>query len=495
MVAFDTVTDEIIDVNPSAEALSGYSREELLGLNIAILHPHDERKRVEVELLDNLWQSSRHTGFHIQSKDGKCTPVSIVSSKFTKVNGRSMAVLIYFDISEHVIKEHQLSTQNWALSAYALVALALGKDHSTEAKLMQAICEAITQGSEYVLAWTGIAVDGPDKPIRIVASAGSALGYIDEISISWSEYVPEGQGPTGVCIRTSELQIMEDSDTSAKFKLWRERAREYGIRSCISIPFIINGNRHGALTVYSVRPKAFGDVVVEAFRHMAKEIGFGLHALEQERLLLKERKNVIEIEQQLTHALSNMVVPIVLAMEMRDPYTVGHQSRVAEIACAIGSEMGWSVSKLQGLRVAAQVHDIGKISIPAEILTKPGKLNMTEYEMLKEHVENGYMILKDIPFAWPIADIVRQHHEKLDGSGYPRGLKADAILYEAKVLAVADIVEAMVSNRPYRPGIKLYLALQEIEKMAGSQLDAEAVRICLDLFREKHFMVAGWIRD
>ena len=189
-----------------------------------------------------------------------------------------------------------------------------------------------------------------------------------------------------------------------------------------------------------------------------------------------------------------MVAPIVLAMEMRDPYTAGHQSRVAEIAVAIGKEMGWPEGRLQGLRVAAQVHDIGKISIPAEILTKPGKLNEGERAMINGHSETGYTILKDIPFAWPIAEIVRQHHEKLDGSGYPRGLKADEILPEAKILTVADIVEAMASYRPYRPGIKLKIVLEQIEKDAGTLLDTEVVRICLNLFRKKHFMMPGWIR-
>jgi len=174
----------------------------------------------------------------------------------------------------------------------------------------------------------------------------------------------------------------------------------------------------------------------------------------------------------------------VLAMEMRDPYTAGHQSRVAEIAVAIGKEMGWPENRLQGLRVAAQVHDIGKISIPAEILTKPGRYTVPERIMVQVHPETAYTILKDIPFAWPIADIVRQHHEKIDGSGYPFGLRGDAILPEAKILAVADIVEAMASDRPYRAALGLEAALAEIKELAGTLLDAEVVRVCTALFRE-----------
>jgi HD-GYP domain-containing protein (c-di-GMP phosphodiesterase class II) len=236
-------------------------------------------------------------------------------------------------------------------------------------------------------------------------------------------------------------------------------------------------------------------MAIEVLQHLAEQIQSGVHAVEQRRLLLAERAHAAKIERQLTETLSAMVAPIVLAMEMRDPYTAGHQGRVAEIAVAIGKEMGWTEARLQGLRVAAQVHDIGKISIPAEILTKPGGLNAAERAMINQHSETGYTILKDIPFVWPIAEIVRQHHEKLDGSGYPLGLKTDAILPEAKVLAVADIVEAMASYRPYRPGIPLDVVLEEIEKESGTLLDAETVRICVDLFRRKHFMVPGWIRS
>jgi HD-GYP domain-containing protein (c-di-GMP phosphodiesterase class II) len=160
---------------------------------------------------------------------------------------------------------------------------------------------------------------------------------------------------------------------------------------------------------------------------------------------------------------------------------------VAELACAIGKEMGWAEDRMQALCVAAQIHDIGKISIPTEILTKPTRLTAPEWSLIREHPETGYSILKDIPFKWKIAEVVRQHHERMDGSGYPQGLKGDAILLGARILAVADIVEAMASSRPYRPALGVNAALQEIEKQAGTSLDAEIVRICVHLFRKKGF--------
>lgn len=495
MFAFDSVTGELIDANPSAEGLSGYSREELLRMHIAMLHPEDERERVKAAFLGAKGQPSRYTGYHIRRNNGRCASVEISSSKSLVLDGRSVSIWVYIDITGQEEKEHRLSTQNWALEAYAIAALALGRAQPSEQLLLQSICEAITHQSVYVLAWIGIAEDGPERPIRVAGAAGNALDYLDGLHLSWSEDDPAGRGPTGICIRTNKLQILEDAETSPIFGLWRKRAKQFGIRSAVSLPLRIDSGRHGALVVFSERPNAFEAAAIKVFEHLVSELVHGLHALEQEKLLQAERLRLTKTQAKLTEALSAMVAPIVLAMEMRDPYTAGHQSRAAEIAVAIGREMGWEEERLQGLRTAAMVHDIGKISIPAEILTKPGQMNAAERAMINEHAEIGYRILKDIPFVWPIAEIVRQHHEKLDGSGYPRGLKGDEILPEAKVLAVADVVEAMASYRPYRPGIKLHIILQQIEKDAGTLLDPEAVKICLSLFREKHFMVPGWARQ
>jgi PAS domain S-box-containing protein/putative nucleotidyltransferase with HDIG domain len=483
-IAFESATGILIDANPAAEKLFGYAREELLGSHIAMLHPEAERERIKAEFLRDNQEPGIHTGFYLQRKDGQCLPVKILSWKSLVLGDRFVTICVYIDISYQVEQEHRLSTQNWALSAYAGAALALGRAE-TVAELKQSICEAITKESVYALAWIGIAEDGPEKKIRIAAAAGSGIEYMEGLQVNWSEDDPVGRGPTGICIRTGTVKILEDSETSEFFAPWRERARQAGIRSSASIPFCINGERRGALMVYSVHPNAFEPAAIEVFQHLAGQIGHGIHALEQAQLLRAEQMRLEKMQKQLSDALSAMVSPIITAMEMRDPYTSGHQSRVAEIAVAIGRELGWPEERLQGLRLASLVHDIGKISTPAEILTKPGRLTSTERMLINEHPEAGYAILKDVPFVWPIAEMVRQHHEKLDGSGYPFGLKGDAILPEAKVLAVADIVEAMASDRPYRRAIDLDRVLEEIEEQAGGLLDAEVVRACAALFREK----------
>jgi putative nucleotidyltransferase with HDIG domain len=173
-------------------------------------------------------------------------------------------------------------------------------------------------------------------------------------------------------------------------------------------------------------------------------------------------------------------------MEWRDPYTAGHQKRVAAISTAIAQKMGFDNDAVQALYMAGMVHDIGKMAVPSEILTKPSHLTELEMQMVQGHVESGYQILKDIPFPWPIAEMVRQHHERLDGSGYPRGLKGDEISLQARILAVADTIEAMATHRPYRPARGLSAAMNEIRAEAGIKLDARVVDAAFELMDEEN---------
>jgi len=489
-LAVDADSGEVLDVNPAAAVLLGYSREELLGKHIKALHPVEEHERVESEFLKPKHHASPHSGLHVQCKDGRKLPVAIWSSEPIILGGRTVSIAEIRDITEQQQKEHQLSAQNWALSAFSIAALALGRARTAEG-LLQSICEGITKEAVYALAWVGIAEEGPGKKIGIAASAGRALPYLDGIRLSWADDEASGLGPAGSCIRTDTVQIVEDTETSAAFEVWRDRARASGVRSCVTIPLRIQDGWRGALSVYSVRPRAFETAPIEVFQHLADQVVHGIEALEHKHLLDAERRTREQAQKSLTEALSASVSAMVTAMEMRDPYTAGHENRTADIAYAIGKEMGWPEGRLQGLRMAAMVHDIGKISIPSELLNKPSRLSQEEFELVKGHPESSYAILKDIPFTWPIAEIVRQHHEKLDGSGYPLGLKGDAILDEAKVLTVADIVEAMAAARPYRKGLGLEVALAEIERQAGTKLDPEVVQVCARLFREERLMIPG----
>ena len=212
---------------------------------------------------------------------------------------------------------------------------------------------------------------------------------------------------------------------------------------------------------------------------LIEDITVRRHAEEQLRQTLNRLKK----------AVGTTIAVLGTASETRDPYTAGHQKRVADLARTIATEMGLSTNTIEGIRMAGSIHDIGKLSIPAEILSKPTKLTNIEYSLIKGHPQIGYEMLKDVESPWPLAQIVYQHHERMNGSGYPRNLKGDDILIEARIMAVADVVEAMASHRPYRPGLGIEAALEEIEKNKGILYDDVVADACLKVFREKGYQL------
>jgi putative nucleotidyltransferase with HDIG domain len=216
------------------------------------------------------------------------------------------------------------------------------------------------------------------------------------------------------------------------------------------------------------------------------------HVSEKTEQLKRNEEQLQEMVKRLKQALDGSVSAMAMAVETRDPYTAGHQKRVADLACSLAEEMGLPAHVVEGIRMAGIVHDLGKIYVPAEILNRPGKLTTIERELIHTHPQVGFDILKGIEFPWPIARIVLQHHERIDGSGYPQGLPESEILLEAKIIAVADVMEAMSSHRPYRPAPGPELALAEIEKNMGRKYDREAAAACLHLFRAKGFSMTTW---
>jgi len=211
----------------------------------------------------------------------------------------------------------------------------------------------------------------------------------------------------------------------------------------------------------------------------------------EEAQVYRERKQAEEKLRQsykkLRKMLKDIVQTVALTVEIRDPYTAGHQHRVSQLTSAIARQMNLSPDQVEGIYMTAILHDIGKISVPAEILTKPGRLTEIEMNMLRTHPKVGYDILKKIDFPWPLAKVILQHHERMDGSGYPAGLSGEKILLEARILGVADVVEAMSSHRPYRPAFGIDKALEEISKNRGILYDPEVTDACLKLFKEKGF--------
>ncbi len=214
----------------------------------------------------------------------------------------------------------------------------------------------------------------------------------------------------------------------------------------------------------------------------------GFYGLSRDVTKRKEtEKDLRKTLESLRNAIGTTIQVMVATIEARDPSTAGHQIRTADLARAIATEIGLTQEQIEGIRIVGSIHDIGKLAVPAEILSKPAKLSELEFLLIQEHPLKGYEILKNIGSSWPLAEIIYQHHERMDGSGYPNGIKGEHTLLEARILAVADVVEAMSSHRPYRSALGIPTALEEIEKNKGILYDSDVVDACLRLFREKDY--------
>ena len=380
-----------------------------------------------------------------------------------------------------------LQKQNWALLAHAKASLALVRSNNRD-DLISGVCNAIVNQSPYILAWVGLAMHDNLKTVQVIGSHGVAADYAKGIDVKWSPDTSAGKGPTGQCIQTSLPVLILDTENDPRFLPWRERSKPYGIRSVIAVPIKDHEPQAiAALTVYANLPNAFGEVEIQLFESLAKEIGFGLAAIEKQQLLDEEIKERERLNDQLIKTLNSTIEAMSKTMEWRDPYTAGHQKKVALLSQAIARKLGWGEERIKGLYLAALVHDLGKIATPAEILTKPSMLTEMELALIKEHPKTGYDILKDIPFTWPIAQAVYQHHERIDGSGYPNQLVGDAIIPEAKILAIADTIESMTSHRPYRPGLGLEKAILQVKSEAGKTLDPAICEVACQLIEQDEF--------
>jgi len=485
IVVAETESGRFAAANASLCRMLGYSLDELLERSVSDIHPVEALPHVMRQFeLQGKSEIKVASDLPVKRKDGSVFYADVNSTPMT-LGGTTCVLGIFRDVTERKQAEEELRRLNWALRA-------LGQSNSalvhagTEKELFRSCCDAIASAGTYPLAWIGLARDDLEHSIEIAAAAGAATAYLEDIALSWAE-APLGQGPVGTAIRTGATQVIDDLAENVAYQPWIERARSHGLASSVSLPIRADTGPLGALVVFSREKDAFGKAEVELFEELAADIGYGIASrrtreerdhLQQEQLLGVER---------LKDALIGTIGAVALTVEKRDPYTAGHQQRVAELCVAIGRKLDFAEDRLEGLRLGATIHDIGKIYVPAEILNRPGKLAAVEFEIIKSHPQVGYDIVKDIKFPWPVNHMILQHHERLDGSGYPNALKGEGIIMEARILAVADMVEAMSSHRPYRAGLGIEAALAQIRKEAGSKLDAQVVDACLDLFQKKEF--------
>lgn len=389
------------------------------------------------------------------------------------IPGTKTSVATFIDLTDYNRIDRSLN----AISACNQIML----HAQTEEELLNDICQTIVDLGGYSMCWVGYLQDDVKQNILPVASAGRVDNYVKNLKINMTDPLMES-GPIGLSISTGKPVIARDIKNEVLSKPWLNRALKQGFKSFISIPLMNNGKAFGALGIYSDKIGIFDDEEQNLLMEMADNLFFAIVALrtrEERNRTLQEMELSVEKMRILMKQAANALGAVI---EKRDPYTAGHQSNVATMADAIAREMGLSDEQLAGLYAAASLHDIGKITVPIEILSKPGILSEPEFSIVKSHSQVGYEILKEIEFPWPVADIVLQHHEKIDGSGYPNGLRSEEIMLEARIIAVADVLESMTAHRPYRPTRGAQEAINEISSNRGILYDQDVVDVCLKLF-------------
>jgi putative nucleotidyltransferase with HDIG domain len=359
-----------------------------------------------------------------------------------------------------------------------------------EQQLLNAVCRVVVEQGGFRMAAVGYAEDDEVRTLTPVAWAGVVDGYFNVQDFqTWADN-PYGQKPISRAIRSKKYEIARDIRTDEGFTKWRHAALQRHYASNLALPLFDGASVIGGIAIYAQEPDAFDAAEIELLDELAGDLSYGISTL---RMRTEHERNMqahLRHAESLKQSLEDSIQAISTTLEMRDPYTAGHEKRVAKLAMAIARVMGLDEERIHGLYMAGIVHDLGKIRVPAEILCKPGRLNDIEYSLIRMHPQAGFDILKDIKFSWPIAQIVLQHHERLDGSGYPQGLEGDHILLEARIMAVADVVEAMGSHRPYRAALGIGRALGEIESGRGTIYDGTVVDACLTLFRERAYELA-----
>jgi PAS domain S-box-containing protein len=428
MWVYDLDSHKFLAVNDAAIARYGYSKQEFLAMSISSISPVDDIPC----LLDSVGRA-RHTGHLVDSgltkhrlKDGSLIDVE-VTSHVVPFNGYRARLVLANDVTERLAAQTRLE--------------------ESERRYRAIIEQSIA----------GIFILDNHRISFVNRRAGEILGYPPEELT--------GQDLGSVIAGSSIPQL--ESDIRQLMSRQADVVRnEFECRRKDGT--IITIGAHG------VAAEILGSPVI---------IGMFQDITATRRAEDKARDYAKRLEETLLGTLD-----IVSRMiELRDPYTAGHEHRVGELSAAIAAEMGLDAGVQQGLRIAGAVHDVGKIMVPSEILTKPGRISPLEYQLVQEHAQKGFEILRPVDFPWPVAEVARQHHERFDGSGYPRGLKGEAILMEARIVAVADVIESMAAHRPYRAGLGLERALTEIEKNSGRLYDPAVAASALRLFRERGY--------
>jgi PAS domain S-box-containing protein len=411
-----------------------------------------------------------------KTKDGKPIWVSLSARRVTCEDGKTLYYQGFFeDVSDKKQLEVELSEHLRELRVLSEMSEALLRARS-EIELLEDYCRIIVETGGYRMAWVGFAEEKPEKIVVPVAWFGHEDGYLSDVQITWDGGV-FSQGPTGRAVRSGAIEVSWDFEADHRLAPFHANAAKRGFKASIAIPFRPATGSMACLTVYGATCNIWSLAERRLMDQVASALGYGIRTLRD--TLAKDQSQT-----DLRKSLEQTIQVIADTVDRRDPYTAGHQRRVADLSVHIAGQLGLSEERVHGLFLAASIHDLGKVAVPIEILAKPGRLSPLQFSLVREHVEIGYEIIKDVKFPWPIASIVRQHHERLDGSGYPLGTAGDSILLESRILAVSDVVEAMATHRPYRPSLGIDAALDEVLKGRGTLYDPDVVDACIYIFHQ-----------
>jgi len=466
-------------VNPRMAAIFGYAEPgEVEGLKIEELVAPEDRSTVAQNIAERVAGRVKSIAYSFRGrrKDGGIFDVGVHGTIAT-YEGRPAIIGALQDISERKREEdariERLKRAHRQLDAVGTVsmseALVVGDVHRLAREVTEAAAAAT--GVERANVWL---FNETETELRCIDNyEATPRRHSAGALLTEAEYANEFRA-----LKSARFVDAHDPLTDPRTAGYVERyLKPLGITAMLDAVIQVSGRHLGLLCLEHVgKPHHWEQDEIAFACQLADKIALAV--------TLRDRH---ESQAALRKGLEDTVLAIAATAEMRDPYTSGHERRVAELSVAIGREMGLPEQAIDGLRFGAMIHDLGKMKIPAEILVKPSRLSPIEYELVKGHAQAGYETLKGISFPWPVARMVREHHERMDGSGYPQGLRGDAILPEARILAIADTVEAMASHRPYRPGLGIDKALAEIGRGSGAQYDALAVDACLRLFREKGY--------
>ncbi len=450
----------------------GVDPESLIGTSMLSLVPPIERERAEARWEERVATRGpmENESFWFQDSGGGWLCLAVHGLNLLDDPAVAGVVLSFRDVTSARRAEYERRVNAGAKEVLVRA--------STEQELFDGIAALVVSELGTLTSW--VLVEDPGRPLGLAPATTRPQGlefFRALEQLSGSENVPD---PLTLAMITGQHQFVDDLRALPESVRWRGAALEHGFRSVLALPFSPGEGEHGLFVTCADRPHVITADRIAVLTALADDLGHGVEAI-------RTREQRATYRDRLEASLEAAVRAIAAAAALRDPYTADHQRQVAELAVAIAEELGCDEDFSSGIRVAGLIHDIGKLAVPAEILSRPGRLTTAEFELIKGHAQAGHEIIADIEFPWDIADMILQHHERLDGSGYPSGLRGEEICIGARILAVADTVEAMQAHRPYRPALGIEAALRVISSDRGVLFDAGVADACIRLFNEQRF--------